>query len=291
MKQAILIQCHKNPDQINMLLDALNNPNLDIFIHVDKKSKITSEIKKNKMIHILPDEYRVDVGWATFSQVEATLNLMKYAAEYGEYGHFMLCSGQDYPLASAERIFTFLNEKSNANFVQLWSSKNAGENRNNYDKRTEIYYPTIVLGKAFFKRVAKRILVELTGGYNRTWKLLKRKQLKNIDFYFGSQWICISKEFEKWIEDYLQKNPEYIKFYKHTNCPDESFFQTLLMNSPYKKTRCDYLHYIDWSLGGNSPKNLDESDIAVMLESGKMMARKFEDISVIRILEKMVNVI
>lgn len=40
MKQAVLIQCHKNPRQINMLLDALDNTNLDIYIHVDRKSDI-----------------------------------------------------------------------------------------------------------------------------------------------------------------------------------------------------------------------------------------------------------
>lgn len=38
MKQAILVQCHKNPKQINLLLDALNDPSLDIYIHIDKKA-------------------------------------------------------------------------------------------------------------------------------------------------------------------------------------------------------------------------------------------------------------
>ena len=72
MKQAILVQCHKNPKQVNLLLDALDDPNLDIYVHIDKKSNIGSEIKTGKQIHILPDEYRVDVGWAVFSQVDAT---------------------------------------------------------------------------------------------------------------------------------------------------------------------------------------------------------------------------
>ena len=152
---------------------------------------------------------------------------------------------------------------------------------NNYDKRTDIYYPYCVLGNTLPKRVAKRTLVELTGGYNRTWRILRRKQPGNVDFYFGSQWVCLSNEVEKWMEEYLQIHPEFIEFYRHTNCPDESFFQTILMNSPYKNKRQDYLHYIDWSFGGNSPKNLDMSDIDSMMKSGKLMARKFEDEAVI----------
>lgn len=289
MKQAILVQCHKNPKQVNLLLDALDDPNLDIYVHIDKKSNIGSEIKTGKQIHILPDEYRVDVGWAVFSQVEATLNLMRYAAAWGEYGHYLLCSGQDYPLVKASELSDFLNKNADFNFVQIWASKKGGGYTNNYDKRTEIYYPYSVLGNTLPKRIAKRALVELTGGYNRTWPIFRRKQLENVDFYFESQWVCISGEMEKWVEEYIKNHQEFIEFYRHTNCPDESFFQTLLMNSPYKDRRQDYLHYIDWSSGGNSPKNLDVSDIDRMMKSGKLMARKFEDEGVIEILKKRVN--
>lgn len=126
MKQAILVQCHKNPKQVNLLLDALDDPNLDIYVHIDKKSNIGSEIKTGMQIHILPDEYRVDVGWAVFSQVEATLNLMRYAAARGEYGHYLLCSGQDYPLVKASELSVFLNKNADFNFVQIWASKNGG---------------------------------------------------------------------------------------------------------------------------------------------------------------------
>lgn len=289
MKQAILVQCHKKPEQVNLLLNALDDPDLDIYIHIDKKSNIKSGIKTGQQIHILPDEYRVDVGWAVFSQVEATLNLMKYASAHGDYGHYVLCSGQDYPLVKASELSDFLNKNADFNFVQIWASKNGGGYTNNYDKRTEIYYPYSVLGNTLPKRIAKRALVELTGGYNRTWSIFRRKQLENVDFYFGSQWVCISGEVEKWVEEYIKNHPGFIEFYRHTNCPDESFFQTLLMNSPYKNRRQDYLHYIDWSFGGNSPKNLDVSDIDRMMKSGKLMARKFEDEGVIKILKKRVN--
>ena len=39
MKVAFLMQCHKNPEQINLLLEALNHPMVDVFVHVDKKSQ------------------------------------------------------------------------------------------------------------------------------------------------------------------------------------------------------------------------------------------------------------
>lgn len=277
-KQAILIQCHKNPEQVNMLLDALQHPDVDIFVHVDKKSDIGSQLKTSSQIHILPDKYRVDVQWATFSQVRATLNLLRYASHHGEYEHYWLCSGQDYPIQPIDDIVQFLHSKPDTNFIQIWDSKNSigGGTENNLDKRTAIYFPTFVLGNSTAKRIAKRVIVELTGGWNRTFSIFRRKAPDNVKFYSGSSWICLSGELEGWIENYLKAHPEYARFYRNVNCPDENFFQTLLMNSPYKYKREDYLHYVDWSKGGNSPKTLTIDDYEKISGSDKLMARKFD---------------
>lgn len=276
-KQAILIQCHKNPEQVNMLLDALQHPDVDIYIHVDKKSSISSQLKTSPQIHILPDKYRVDVQWATFSQVRATLNLLRYASHHEKYEHYWLCSGQDYPIKPVDEIVRFLHSKPDTNFIQIWNSKNSiGGAENNYDKRTAIYFPAFVLGNSAVKRIAKRALVELTGGWNRTFSLFRRKAPDNVKFFFGSSWICFSGEMEEWMESYLKAHPEYIQFYRNVNCPDECFFQTLVMNSPYKDKREDYLHYVDWSEGGNSPKTLTIDDYGKLLVSDKLMARKFD---------------
>jgi hypothetical protein len=124
-KIAILIQCHKNPEQVNLLLAALQHPDVDIYIHVDKKSDIGSRLRTSSQMHILPDKYRVDVQWATFSQVRATLHLLRYASHHGEYEHYWLCSGQDYPIKSIDEIVRFLHSKPDANFIQIWDSKNS----------------------------------------------------------------------------------------------------------------------------------------------------------------------
>lgn len=276
-KQAFLIQCHKNPEQVNMLLNSLQHPDVDIYLHIDKKSDIGSEIiKTSPQIHILPDKYRVDVQWATFSQVRATLNLLRYASHHGEYEHFLLCSGQDYPIKSIAQIANILHENSDTNFVQIWESFNTNGWENNYDKRTAIYYPKCVLGNGLAQRVAKRLLVELTGGYNRTFDIFRRKVPDNMKFYLGSSWIFLSGEMEQWMEDYLKSHPEYIRFYRNVNCPDESFFQTLLMNSPFREKREDYVHYVDWSEGGNSPKILTVAEYEKLKSSDKLIGRKFD---------------
>lgn len=84
MKVAFLMQCHKNPKQINLLLKALNHPQVDVFIHVDSKNEnIRENIEKIDGVYLLPKKDCVDVQWAQFSQVQATLNLLDAAISGG----------------------------------------------------------------------------------------------------------------------------------------------------------------------------------------------------------------
>lgn len=49
MKIAILILCHKNPKQINLLLDKLNHQDIDCYIHIDKKRTLRIKLQKEAM--------------------------------------------------------------------------------------------------------------------------------------------------------------------------------------------------------------------------------------------------
>lgn len=274
MKLAMLMLCHKNPDQINMLTHQMKNSDIDFYIHVDKKSDISRDLVTNDQVHLLPDKLRVDCKWATFSLIQAELNLLAFAAKQRPYDFYWFCSGQDFPIKSTSYILNYLgNHKCNI-FLDLRVSQNWGGVHNNLDKRNEIYYPSFLFGRSNGKRLLKRLYVEITGGYNKTFRPFKR--FCPFNSYFGSQWCCLPGEMVDWILEYLQNHHNYISYFKHCSTPDESFFQTLVMNSPYKDKREDYLHYIDWSEDKSSPKILTMNDIEKLKHSGKLMARKFD---------------
>ena len=48
-KQAILMQCHNKPEQINKLISVLPDDKFDFYIHVDKKSDIIDKIEQIPM--------------------------------------------------------------------------------------------------------------------------------------------------------------------------------------------------------------------------------------------------
>ncbi len=276
-KLAIIVQCHKVPEQINCLVRALKHPKIDIFLHVDSKSNIEKDIVVEEHVFILPKEYRVKVEWAQFSQVQATLELLKYARQNGKYSHYCLLSGQDYPLVSAEKLIMLLEQKKEFNFVNFFESLNYVLGKtNNYDKRNEIVYPNWLLNRTKTVKILRRLWVSITGGYNHTHRCFKRKPVNQLKFYFGSSWWCLNEEFVKWLIKYLDDCPQYCEFFKKSSCPDECFFQTLLMASPFNANVEDYLHYVDWSEGCSSPKNLQISDMNNIMASGKLFVRKID---------------
>ena len=277
MKLAVLIQCHKCPEQINRLLGVMKREEVEFFIHVDRKSDIADEIVKRPDVHILPPERRVDVKWGGFSQVEATLNLLDEAVKAGGYDYYFLISGQDFSVRPVSELIEFLESGNGANYVDLFPSLNNGLGKqNNLDKRNQIVYCDRIMGRGKFARIMRRLWVAVTGGYGRTFGIFRRKNVLNLKFYFGSQWWCLSKDFVEYATEYLAKTPRYAEFFRKASCPDESFFQTLLMNSPYADTREEYLHFIKWEDGKSSPENLTLRDFDEAVAGGKFMARKID---------------
>ncbi|MFR4445556.1 MAG: beta-1,6-N-acetylglucosaminyltransferase [Faecalibacterium sp.] len=187
-----------------------------------------------------------------------------------------MISGQDWPLRSADKIVKFFEEHNGTNFVQYWNSKNHGSHQqNNLDKRNQIYFPIKLIGRKPWQKIIKRGWVEFTGGYNQTWKIFERKQL-GIEFYFGSSWWALKRETIDWIMQYITTHPEYYKFYENATCPDESFFQTLVMISPYADENTDYLTYLHFQKGANSPDILTEDNLQRARESKYLIMRKVD---------------
>lgn len=274
MKLAILLLCHKKPKQINKFLETMQHPQISFFIHVDKKNNFSENIIKRNNVYILPYELSQDIQWGSISMVQATLNLIELAVSKDKFDYFWLCSGQDFPIKSAGEIVKFF-ESNTCNFVNLFNSLNSTGKYTNYDKRNSLYYPKWIMGNTLVQRILKRLYIELTGGYDKTL-FLNRKNTTKFKFYFGSQWWCLNNKTIEWMIKYCDEHKEYFNFYKNCVVPDESFFHTLVLNSPYKNNRKNYLHYIDWSESKNSPKVLTIKDLEKIKKSNFLMARKFD---------------
>ena len=286
MKIAYMIQAHKNFEQIKFLVESLLYKQNGIFIHIDKKNdKLYRKLKdyyiNNDNVNIIDN--RVSVNWSGFSQIKATINLMKAIEKEDEiYDYISFISGQDYPIKSSEYIDEYLEKNKGKNFIEY-------DNIGRYEWRIKRYsiFTEFPNNRKIYIRVLDKVLRICQN------ILPKRKNLKNMDLYIGSQWFTIDYECMKYILKFIKLNDgRYIKDFKYTACPDEHFFQTIVMNSKYKVSVINNnLRYIDWSEGNNSPKTLSIKDINQILKSDKLIARKF-DIDIDKeILQTLTNII
>lgn len=271
MKIAYCIICH---DISNILIETVNylSQYSDIYIHVDKKNKKIDEFYIfNSRVKILED--RIDVRWGSFSQVKVMIKLLNETLKE-KYDYISLISGDDLPIKSNQEIEKFLEKNKGYEFMGVQKEFKNLENRVKY-RYSKYYYEK---NRCFFVKIYIFIQKKL--------KLYKKNNFyeKLPKLYKGCQWFTISSNLKDYILDYLEKNPNYIKGFESSYCPDEIFFQTIVCNSKYKKMlylsdesddNLMALRYIDWKSGPEFPKILDEKDFEKIKKSNCIFARKF----------------
>lgn len=282
MKIAYLILAHNTPKHLRRLIKALTSNSSSFFIHLDKKSNIDDFLGiKGNNIHFTQE--RVPVFWGEFSQVEAILILLRAAlADQCSFDRFVLLSGTDYPLRSASHIEQFFESNPDKEFIDFVAMPSEAEGKPISRLTTYKLRP----GDRKIKKVIQKILMRV--GVLPRWRNYK-DYLRDLDPYGGSTWWALSHEACNFILSFVKENIQVVNFFKNTICPDESFFQTILVNSPFRSRIVRSLTYADWSAGGASPAFITEEHLAFFRStplfppdgvygSGEMLfARKFSD--------------
>lgn len=284
MKKIYMIVSHKVTKAMRWTIDYLSSFEENIIlIHYDKKSNIndvTNFAKNYKNVYVL--EERVDVQWATFSQVIATIKLLEYASKF-DYEYAFLISGDDVPVVANKDVNQFLQQNYGKEFIHYQDERN---NFVNPIKRIAINYPSIyfVRNPSVSVKVLRKLLYPLLPILfsNKKVHLLKEKNiLKN--YYKGTNWFTITKKTAEWILDYINKYIIVMDSFKYSIYIDEVFFHSILMLKPDlnlyddKSKINNALRYTDWTTGPQYPRLLDSSDLEKINNTFCFFARKIND--------------
>lgn len=270
-KHAYLLLCHDNITQLCKLVSLLDYEYNDIFIHIDKRYKLSIDEKSN--IELALHKAQVTfiksrkVSWGGDSLMKIEVSLLKTATK-NSHVYYHLLSGADLPLKPQKEIHRFLNN-SGQDYIALEKQSRANLEKSFLD-RFHYYY--------FFQNKA--------GRNNRVWKkrqrmLLKLQKRLGIDrtksapfeYVKGSQWFSITHETALYI---IQNYKRYKKYFLYSLIPDESFVHSIINNSSLKTNVVDdNMRYIDWNRG--SPYVFRLQDYEELMNSGKMFARKFDE--------------
>ncbi|RQO31009.1 glycosyl transferase [Taibaiella sp. KBW10] len=261
IKIAYFIMAHRLSKQFRRLFNAIYHPNNIYLVNIDKKAdQITKEqigsfLSKFSGIHVLENQ---TVVWGGYSMVQAELSGMRYLLKQEtQWDYFINLSGQDYPLKSQKIIGEFLAEHKGTSYLK--------------------YANQILTRPETLNRIENHFS-EIDGAMSVTTH--KRKYMDGVVPYIGGQWMMLTRDCCEFLcgSEEVKKFKEY---YKNTLIPDESFFQTVLMNSSFKGTLVnDDMRAIIWIPDGDiklRPKTFTNEDLGFLKKGNNLFARKFDD--------------
>jgi len=270
MKLFYLILAHTNLPQVNRMINALQHEQAEFFIHFDVRVPL-DEIRKCPFynapgVTILRNRHKIN--WGGYNMVRATLGLIRAACKKKEAGYLILLSGQDFPLKSTAFIYDFLKKDYGREYLEYFSlpSDNWALN-NGLDRIQYLWFVDTIHIDDCFK------LYEMQK-YNE----MSRKYFHELPPYGGSQWWCITTECADYLLRFLRNNPVYEEYFQYCFIPDETFFNTIIMNSPFKeRTVNNNLKYIVWPGGGAHPLTFTLNEWDMLMQCDRLWARKFVD--------------
>lgn len=272
-KHAILVGAYKNIEQILECIDLLDD-DFYFYIHIDSKSRISEEriniLRTIKNVKFIEKIYNVNWGGKKF--IDILLLLAKEALKDKDIKYFHTASETDFPLKSSSYIKEFFIENKGKQFLDIFSLPterwpNGGLDRfNKYNFYDQFNAKT----KAGFKIINILLKIQSFVGVNRNFTS------KAPPLYGGSTWLSLSYSCMEYAVNYADEHPKFMKSLENTFAAEEIYFQTVLMQSPFKNDLVnDNLVYIDWDFrNGNSPAHLDISDLDKLKASQKLFVRK-----------------
>ena len=265
--QVFLIQAHKDLDQLNALVEQLRDDDFRVYVNLDRKCAL-DPAAVHPSARLVRD--RVDVHWGTFSQVQAVLNsLTQIVAEVPGFDKVIFLSAQDFPLLSNARLKEALALHAHH---ELLDTVAIGTGPGQWAAGYRYQY--------FYRDDGPRLLRWACGIANRAMRAtgIHRRLPGGMRPYGGSSWWALSRACVQDILARVAREPGLVRFFRRCACPDEMFFQTLVMNSPFaSRVLGQNFRYVQWpEHGARNPKILDEGDFERIAASRAHFCRKID---------------
>lgn len=271
MELAYILSAYKYPEQLIRLIHRLNANSTSFFVHVDRK---TDDRIYREMVKGLSDCPNVrflkrhKCDWGGFGHVAATLEgIAEVFRTDTRFDYAILLTGQDYPIKSNRHIAAFFEEHKGKLFLEFFPlPTDTWQNRGIVGGMDRI--------EAWHWHIFKRHIWFPPG---RRFPI-KRRFPKGFRPFGGSSYWCLPRECIEYIYELTKRNRTFVHFFRYVDVPDEIFFQTIILNSPFERmTVNDNLRYIDWKdLNSSSPAILCKNDFVNIATSPNLFARKFD---------------
>uniref|UniRef100_A0A8D2JC46 Xylosyltransferase 1 n=1 Tax=Varanus komodoensis TaxID=61221 RepID=A0A8D2JC46_VARKO len=261
--------------QLTRMFKAIYHKDHFYYIHVDKRSSyLHRQVLQfaSQYPNVRVTSWRMATIWGGASLLSTYLQAMQdlMAMKDWPWDFFINLSAADYPIRTNDQLVAFLSRYRDMNFLKSHGRDNA---------------------RFIRKQGLDRLFLECD---THMWRLGDRKIPEGITIDGGSDWFLLNRKFVEYVtfstDDLVTKMK---RFYSYTLLPAESFFHTVLENSPHCDSmvdnnlritnwnrklgcKCQYKNIVDWC--GCSPNDFKPTDFHRFQQTARptFFARKFE---------------
>jgi hypothetical protein len=263
MKIAYLVFTYKNPAVLQRTIKVLSGKDCAFFIHVDAKSDI-AKFSAIRGSNVSFTEIRLPVHWAEFSGVRAILLLLRQALESSQgFEYFVLLSGSEYPLRGADYIHDFLARNNGTEFISMVSMPNEAAGKP-LSRVNTLRLPSEQPVSRFLMKGLARV-----GLANRD----HRKYLGDLVPYAGNTWWTLTRAASEFVVEFGKANPHVGDFFRNVFAPEETYFQTILGNSPFSPRIRRNLVFEDWSGQSAHPTMINRRHVSAFAACEQVYSR------------------
>jgi hypothetical protein len=258
-----------------------------IAIHHDfSKSAIDTSLYPPNVRFV--DRWR-STRWGSITVIEAFLSAYQLLYEtpgFGDPDWVVPLSSTDYPIQTADRILSDLQNASVDAFMDLrpihdyggiYIDEALGEDPFNQPRYHQgafnryVAIPVLPLDMARQYRIPVELLC-------LKWKwLISRLTPFHDGFqcYGGDAWFIVNRRVAKLFLTDDDRRRTLLKHYSSRSTPEESFWHTLVGNTPEIRVSTQNLRYSDWKGCFAHPRTLGRESLPALLASSAHYARKF----------------
>jgi Core-2/I-Branching enzyme len=277
-----LVLAHAKPSCLRRLIAELDDGVNRVVVHVDARSSLDAfqPCGSERVSWVDQRVVAYHHGWGI---VEATIRALDLGVTVApDASHFVLLSGDSYPLRTQDYIRMYLCNDPDVIYMNLLPLP-APEVLKPITKLTRYYInhdPRAHPLKVFPVKVAHRLLPT-----RRSYSTV----MHDLPAVCGSQWWALNAPGARFVLAQIQSREDFVEFCRHTRTPDEHFFQILLGSSEFASRRRPNIMYTDFSIRPG-PVSISDRHVDEWLDSGKasrhdeygyhdefLFARKFND--------------
>jgi hypothetical protein len=288
MTLAYCVNAHTRPSQCLRLVGRLldDDPGCRVILHYDKKGgQLNMGGLAGPRVQMVRQRA---IYWGSSQLLDVFREMFRVALDQGcSYG--VMLTGQDYPLRNLAGLETELGAYDVwGNFAPLFAtdgSCNWDEGRRRYTYWWWHADDPSKLVKGIDRFGAKVLRVPISRREPPLPYLVRFRQFDQVwwgartrgpglPVYTGRVWMALSSRA---MEAVCSAPRRVVSFFHHVPCAPEAFFHTVLGNTEGLRIAPRDPWFVKHPLEASHPEVLRSSDLDVMLASGAIFARKFDE--------------